>query len=226
MKRLLVLGILLSALCSLSASWYIGGEVGYNHSFVSSATRFPSTEMKGFSGLDLSFIAGYELTDCISFESGIRYSMKNMHYSKEDVDNLTVMHNFLELPLSVSFSFGSDRVRGFVGGGGYIGIRFLQAVAGRTMLGSESLENMTSVPNSSYVFTFIDFNSGDNLFDAGLLAEAGIGYTLGSGELLISARYQYSFTSLDRKYQKNQVHRYIDTLSITAGYSFSLGDKK
>ena len=151
MKRLLVLGILLSALCSLSASWYIGGEVGYNHSFVSSATRFPSTEMKGFSGFDLSFIAGYELTDCISFESGIRYSMKNMHYSKEDVDNLTVMHNFLELPLSVSFSFGSDRVRGFVGGGGYIGIRFLQAVAGRTMLGSESLENMTSVPNSSYV---------------------------------------------------------------------------
>ena len=158
MKRLLVLGILLSALCSLSASWYIGGEAGYNHSFVSSATRFPSTEMKGFSGFDLSFIAGYELTDCISFESGIRYSMKNMHYSKEDVDNLTVMHNFLELPLSVSFSFGSDRVRGFVGGGGYIGIRFLQAVAGRTMLGSESLENMTSVPNSSYVFTFIDFN--------------------------------------------------------------------
>ena len=68
------------------------------------------------------------------------------------------MHNFLELPLSVSFSFGSDRVRGFIGGGGYIGIRFLQAVAGRTMLGSESLENMTSVPNSSYVFTFIDFN--------------------------------------------------------------------
>ena len=141
MKRLLVLGILLSALCSLSASWYIGGEAGYNHSFVSSATRFPSTEMKGFSGFDLSFIAGYELTDCISFESGIRYSMKNMHYSKEDVDNLTVMHNFLEFPLSVSFSFGSE-----------------QAVAGRTMLGSESLENMTSVPNSSYVFTFIDFN--------------------------------------------------------------------
>ena len=73
----------------------------------------------------------------------------------------------------------------------------------------------------------VDLNPvSDNLFDAGLLAEAGIGYTLGSGELLISARYQYSFTSLDRKYQKNQVHRYIDTLSITAGYSFSLGDKK
>ena len=73
----------------------------------------------------------------------------------------------------------------------------------------------------------LDLNPvSDNLFDTGLLAEAGIGYTLGSGELLISARYQYSFTSLDRKSQKNQVHRYIDTLSITAGYSFSLGDKK
>ena len=60
----------------------------------------------------------------------------------------------------------------------------------------------------------------------GFLLKLESGYTLGRGELLISARYQYSFTSLDRKYQKNQVHRYIDTLSITAGYSFSLGDKK
>lgn len=219
MKRLLVLCILLSALCSLSASWYIGGEAGYNHSFVSSATRFPSTEMKGCSGFDLSFIAGYELTDCISFESGIRYSMKNMHYSKEDVDNLTVMHNFLELPLSVSFSFGSDRVRGFVGGGGYIGIRFLQAVAGRTMLGSESLENMTSVPNSSYVFTFIDFNSGDNLFDAGLEAYAGVSYFLPSEnntEIYLKARYQYSLTSLS-KGQKDNVDTYIDALSVDIG---------
>ena len=219
MKRLFVLGILLSALCSLSASWYIGGEAGYNHSFVSSATRFPSTEMKGSSGFDLSFIAGYELMDCISFESGIRYSMKNMHYSKEDVDNLTVMHNFLELPLSVSFSFGSDRVHGFVGGGGYIGIRFLQAVAGRTMHGSESLENMTSVPNSSYVFTFIDFNSGDNLFDAGLEAYAGVSYFLPSEnntEIYLKARYQYSLTSLS-KGQKDNVDTYIDALSVDIG---------
>ena len=175
--------------------------------------------MKGFSGFDLSFIAGYELTDCISFESGIRYSMKNMHYSKEDVDNLTVMHNFLELPLSVSFSVGSDRVRGFVGGGGYIGIRFLQAVAGRTMLGSESLENMTSVPNSSYVFTFIDFNSGDNLFDAGLEAYAGVSYFLPSEnntEIYLKARYQYSLTSLS-KGQKDNVDTYIDALSVDIG---------
>ena len=175
--------------------------------------------MKGFSGFDLSFIAGYELMDCISFESGIRYSMKNMHYSKEDVDNLTVMHNFLELPLSVSFSFGSDRVRGFVGGGGYIGIRFLQAVAGRTMLGSESLENMTSVPNSSYVFTFIDFNSGDNLFDAGLEAYAGVSYFLPSEnntEIYLKARYQHSLTSLS-KGQKDNVDTYIDALSVDIG---------
>ncbi len=175
--------------------------------------------MKGSSGFDLSFIAGYELMDCISFESGIRYSMKNMHYSKEDVDNLTVMHNFLELPLSVSFSFGSDRVRGFVGGGGYIGIRFLQAVAGRTMLGSESLENMTSVPNSSYVFTFIDFNSGDNLFDAGLEAYAGVSYFLPSEnntEIYLKARYQYSLTSLS-KGQKDNVDTYIDALSVDIG---------
>ena len=129
------------------------------------------------------------------------------------------MHNFLELPLSVSFSFGSDSVRGFIGGGGYIGIRFLQAVAGRTMLGSESLENMTSVPNSSYVFTFIDFNSGDNLFDAGLEAYAGVSYFLPSEnntEIYLKARYQYSLTSLS-KGQKDNVDTYIDALSVDIG---------
>ena len=87
------------------------------------------------------------------------------------------------------------------------------------MLGSESLENMTSVPNSSYVFTFIDFNSGDNLFDAGLEAYAGVSYFLPSEnntEIYLKARYQYSLTSLS-KGQKDNVDTYIDALSVDIG---------
>ena len=87
------------------------------------------------------------------------------------------------------------------------------------MLGSESLENMTSVPNSSYVFTFIDFNSGDNLFDAGLEAYAGVSYFLPSEnntEIYLKARYQHSLTSLS-KGQKDNVDTYIDALSVDIG---------
>ena len=104
-----------------------------------------------------------------------------------------------------------------------IGVRFLSTESGQLNVH----DFITTADTNPYFWGTVNLNpASDNYFDAGLLAEAGFGYTLGRGELLISARYQYSFTSLDRKYQKNQVHRYIDTLSITAGYSFSLGDTK
>ena len=64
----------------------------------------------------------------------------------------------------------------------------------------------------------------DNIFHAGLLTELGAGFSFTkSGELFISARYKYSFTELDRKYQENRIKRYIDTLSFTLGYTFRMG---
>ena len=66
--------------------------------------------------------------------------------------------------------------------------------------------------------------AADNLFDAGLLAEAGVGFSVvDDGELYLALRYRYSLTELDRNYQENRIKRYIDTFSVAVGYSFRLG---
>ena len=63
-------------------------------------------------------------------------------------------------------------------------------------------EYLTSLGDASWNVIPYDADN-DNLFDAGIIAEAGFGYSFnGSGELQIIVRYQYSLTDLDKNYQK------------------------
>ena len=65
----------------------------------------------------------------------------------------------------------------------------------------------------------------DNLFSAGLLVEAGVGFDVTSAiELAVLGRYQRSFTDLDVGYgRRGHTYRYLDTVSVTLSCSFLLG---
>lgn len=228
---LFLLVILLPISLFASSGWNIGIEGGYTMGFYDQ--RGGERPYRTFSmghAFELSVPIEYRVKEWFSIVSGLRYIGKpyNMHEDNSEEGGIDLyrtrnVNHYFEVPLSLRFSLGNDTIRGFLGAGLYLGVRFLSTESGRLNV----YDFITTADTNPYFWGTVDLNPvSDNLFDTGLLAEAGIGYTLGRGELLISARYQYSFTSLDRKYQKNQVHRYIDTLSITAGYSFSLGDKK
>ena len=172
----------------------------------------------------------YRVNGWFSVASGLRYIGKPYNMAEDttaaggfDFYSSRNVSHFLEVPVSARFSLGNGTMRGFLGAGAYIGVRFLSTESGR--LNSQGF--LTTAGTDPGFWGIVELNpSSDNLFDAGLLAEAGFGCRLGGGELIISARYQYSFTSLDREYQKGLVYRYIDTLSVTAGYSFSIGGGK
>ena len=224
----LALAILMSACLYAVPSWNLRIEGGYTMGFYDQ--RGGSRPLREFSlghAFELAVTAEYRVNGWFSVASGLRYIGKpydslinTAEIAGFDFYRARNVSHFFEVPLSARFSLGSGTMRGFLGAGAYIGVRFLSTESG--IMHSQGF--ITTAGSNMGFWSVVDLNpASDNLFDAGFLAEAGFGYTLGNGELLIIARYQYSFTSLDRAYQKEQVSRYIDTLSITAGYSFRLG---
>lgn len=220
MKRLLfAVALLLLSMTLHAGTLNIGIEGGYTIGFYDyrGAVR-NGTNFKLGHAFEIAVPLEYRFNDIVGISSGIRYIGKS--YGRENIlNNETVfdlrnVEHFFEIPLTlrVSADFGIWRL--FAGAGGYIGIRFLSTEMGAT-----------GIPMVGTSWNVIPYDAdNDNLFDAGIIAEAGFGYSFnGRGELQIIARYQYSLTDLDKNYQEEHIERYIDTLSITAGYSFCIG---
>ena len=227
-KAAVLLASLLIAISSLSAgSWQMGAEAGYTMGFYDQ--RGGWREGRSYSlghAFEVAVPVEYRANEWLSISSGIRYigksyGMSNTYeFQGETVRNMDIRNteHFFEIPLTFRLSLGNGSIRGFIGAGGYVGVRFMSVEKGKADLA------MTPA-SASEIWRMNHLNpETDNLFDAGIIAEAGLGYAFQyAGELYLAARYQYSLTALDRKYQQDPVGRYIDTLSITLGYSFRLG---
>lgn len=220
MRRILV-WILAMLMVSLlyAGSWGVGIEAGYTLGLYDQ--RGGISDFERYSpghAFSVSVPAEYHIYDWLSVATGISYEGRAYGYERSVAGNhmfdLRNTEHFFLVPLSLRFSFGNDFARGFVGAGGYLGVRFLSEESGYVY--GINIGNM-------HGFGELD-PAADNLFDAGLLAEAGVGFSVvDDGELYLALRYRYSLTELDRNYQENRIKRYIDTFSVAVGYSFRLG---
>ena len=109
-------------------------------------------------------------------------------------------------------------------GGAYLGIWFLSQSFGKNISASEDSEN------SYYYNSFgdiIPFEDKDNLFEAGVLAETGVSWTLeNSLRLDFSIRYEGNMTSLVKDYQENTAHRYNDTVVFSVSCLVPVGGER
>ena len=125
----------------------------------------------------------------------------------------------LEFPLTLRFSAEIGDFRLYAGAGGYLGVRLFDVHAGY----SESLTfdgNGNSIYESYY--EHMGIGGSGNLFDAGILAEAGVMYHLNElGYLYGNFRYQYGLTSLEKNYRL-AAHTYFSNLSVDIGFMFDL----
>lgn len=212
--------LLLLAGAALSASSFgIGVEGSYNYTFVNTRTRFEGYSYGSFHGFDVAVPVEYRILPWLSVDSGVRYIMKSESFRNVNTTTGTVisdyvmMHHFIEFPLTIRFSCTLGRARLFLGGGGYVGVRVGEVHYGKSLdVNTEVLKSYSEV---------IALTTSDNRFDAGLIAEGGIGYGFDSGELYLAVRYQYGLTSLAAR-QRNAVNTYLDNLSAGIGFMFSL----
>ena len=224
-KLFTILVALILPVCLYSSSgWLIGVEGGYSYSLINTSTGWSGTYIDNGHGFDAAAIAEYRVNDYFSVTGGIRYIMKSSGYYKENssgamVDDYIKMHHMLEFPLTLRLSAEIGDFRLYAGAGGYVGVRLFDVHAGY----SESL-TFNSNGNKIYegYYEHLSIGESGNLFDAGILAEAGVMYRLNElGYLYGSFRYQFGLTSLEKDYRL-AAHTYFSNLSFAVGFMFNI----
>lgn len=224
-KLFTILVALILPVCLYSSSgWLIGVEGGYSYSLINTSTGWSRTYIDNGHGFDAAAIAEYRVNDYFSVTGGIRYIMKSSGYYKENssgamVDDYIKMHHMLEFPLTLRLSAEIGDFRLYAGAGGYVGVRLFDVHAGY----SESL-TFNSNGNKIYegYYEHLSIGESGNLFDAGILAEAGVMYRLNElGYLYGSFRYQFGLTSLEKDYRL-AAHTYFSNLSFDVGFMFNI----
>lgn len=227
MRRLLIL--ILSSLCILlplpAAGWLVGGEAGYALTLMDTVTTWPDTWYKPGHGGSAALIAEYGFDNGLSISTGLRYIGKGFWYYHENAgyvrNDYMEMDHFLEIPLVLRYTYRMGDIGLFIGGGGYAGIWFLAQCFGKN-------ESPSIVGNDTIIYDshgdIMPFGANDNLFEAGLLAEAGVSWNVAEDiRLDFTFRYEGNMTSLVRNTQKNTAHRYYDTMQFAVGCLVAVG---
>lgn len=220
-KVLIIASMLCLSMMSLHADngFSLGIEGGYSLTLVHTRTSWSNTYNYPFHSFDTTVTAEYRFLDRMAVDVGVRYIMKSSRYvhratssgTLTTVDNYIKMNHFIEFPITFRYYFNVYRpFELFAGGGFYLGYRLFEMHSGRIM----------TVMNGSQSYTrILDFNSGDNRFDAGLIAEGGISFDFDYAYFLLTLRYQYGLTSL-AKGQSSGMNTYLDNITTNAGILF------
>ena len=209
----------------VNPKWTIGVKGGYNWTNIdrSNMGRIDET-YSPLGGADVGIQAKYAVTDWFAIRADLSYMNRshrmdrNLHYL--DPVYTKYSNDYLMLPLMADFSFGGEALRGHALCGGF-GSYWLNA----------RVEGKTYWMTDYYVY-FDDFkgkrefNSEDQRLIAGAVGGLGLSYVFASlleSELVISvdALYYYDLVSHHKGYAHLSDPRYLNTLSLTLGLSYS-----
>lgn len=211
-----------------SAQWKVGVQAGYTHNSLSTASGYAyDRNYNALGGFTVGIPVQYEFVNWFALQADLSYTQKNYasHRSSmyKDVHSDT-KNGFMQLPVYAHFSFGGEKLRGFINVGAYVGYW-----ASSNTMGDQS--QYFYLPNiedkAPYHFNEnVPFDSRrDNRFDGGLMTGLGLQYQLTPGiRLLIEGRYYRGLTDLQKNYMLNQIYCYNDTFSLQVGCMFTLGD--
>lgn len=145
---------------------------------------------------------------------------------------IDIRNNYLQIPLMANFSFGGQRVRGFVHTGGYVGGWLSSSRKGmeQRWFGDGTGEPAETItPGSRCAFDErVPFDSRrDNRFEAGLAGGVGVGCRVAPRvEVQVEGRCYYALTDMQKDYMKFRVPRYNTTIVVQAGCTVLLGKIK
>lgn len=231
-KTLLLFACIIAFAASVKAQWQVGVTAGYALNTMSTDTRYAYDLNYGNrGGITFGVPVAYSFNEWFALRADVMYIQKNYEKTRSGFfkglyDKTT--NSFASLPLVAQFSFGGERLKGFVNGGGYIGYWLSSSIKGKTANLDERDTNPTdylSQTNQVYFETDVDFNSlRDNRLDYGLTAGAGLEYRL-NNLLGITAevRHYYGLANL---YKNKTVGdpRYNSTWAFQIGCKAYLGN--
>lgn len=234
-RRLLRLSACCMALAAAhpsTAQWRVGLTAGYSRNTLDMDTGYAyDLRYEARDGFTVGIPVQYDFRDWFGLRADMVFVQKGqkMHrtsyYSGIYTDT---RNNYLQLPVMASFSFGGERLRGFLNAGGYVGGWLSSRREGVTWRFFSDTGDDDGIITSENRYEFdekVPFDSRrDNRFEAGLVGGVGISYRVAPRVALqAEGRCYYALTDMQKDYMKFRVPRYNTTFVVQVGCSIILG---
>lgn len=230
LKFLIVIASLLTALNCGAQKWKMGVTIGGDNNSYCIDTQYQyDWRYKDVKGLTMGLMGQYQLNDWFGLRADFNFTQKDYRQYRtgnaKDED-YTHHNNYLQLPVMASFSFGAERLRGFLNLGVYGAYWTDGSICGTTAditfgspLDDHDEDEVTSAPvDQDYTFN----SERDNRMELGAVAGLGVEYRFNSHwSLQAEARMYYSLTSTTKDYMLKKNPRYNTTTALQLGCAYS-----
>lgn len=238
-RILLCVAVLVLITFSLSAldnkKWYVGVSGDYVYNMMVSSVGYRSdTSYENGHGFGVSVPVIYQFAPWLGLESGMRYVQKNYSWihdlykqsSNAYSDSEHIRNQFLEIPLTLNFSFGNGTIQSVTSVGGYLGFWLRSDRSGSFNDNAE----IYPVPEDATLVSYneqVQFsNVRDNRFEAGLLVKTGFLVQMNPVLFTLRGTFSLGLTDLNKNYQKELVSRYNNSITVEAGILVGFGGAK
>ena len=215
----LILGVLSLSTFTANAQWRVGASGGADYNWFTINKQYQNNyHYAGAWGWNAAVFGQYNFKNWLGLRFELEASERNHRFYRDGIyenTNYVNRNTYLHLPVMTQFSFGGEKVRGFVHTGIYAGYWLAGRQVGTYF---EPLSEETMKLNISY-----DFQSEkDQRWDFGLVGGIGIEFLLAEHWAMhIESRCYYSFISTVKHYMEPvKDNRYNTTLGIQAGFSY------
>ncbi len=234
---LLCLCIIAGTLAS-RAQFSIGLEAGYNKNYLYTNTGFRAfTKYESVGGFNIGVPVRYTLNNWFAIQADPQYIRKNYKIVRTNFFDGIYQNNtnsYLQLPLMAHFSFGGQKIKGFLNLGAYAGYWASARIKGTQI---DAFSKGYDVPDDFQPKTILDLEPGysynekyefdkrrDRRIELGLVGGTGVSYQLKPRyELFAEVRYYHALTDQQKNYMINQIPRYNETYTVQVGCLYRLG---
>lgn len=220
MRRQILIIVLLLPI-AVSAQWRLGvnGGASWNHFSMDRQYQTDYRYEDMWSGT-AGVMAQYNFFNWLGLRAGAYFIQRNYRQTRtEYADRINVKYenNYLLFPVTVNFSFGGEKVRGFVNAGVYGGAWLTSHRSGQEY-NSISVDASYSFPREA-----VPYNSQrDQRGDFGYTGGVGLEYRFVEHWLAqVEAVCYYSVVSTTKQYMEHQKdYRYHTTIGLQAGVAY------
>jgi hypothetical protein len=215
----------------------VGLEIGYSSNYlITNISNLSFTRYEPQGGYTVAIPVQYDLNGWFALYSNPGIIQKNYNYARSGFfEGIHELHKntYVQLPLLGRFSFGGEKLKGFVDIGVYGAYWAAGHISGSepNILNPGTETYNSSNPNGIYdIINRYDFSekysfnsTRDNRFEFGGILGLGIRYEIAKvWQVFLEGKKIQPVTDQQKKYMTNQVPRYNSTYCFTAGVMLRL----